>query len=182
MSSSYDSIVLAGGRSRRMNVADKTALTVGGQRLLDRVLAANEHARSVVVVGPERAVQRPVTWVQEQPEGGGPAAAVAAGLAVTSADIVVLLAGDLPLVTTDQVDRLVAAVSDDGAVFVDGHGNEQWLCGAWRADVLRALSLTAGGSLHRAFAPLTFARLVDPRPALDCDTPADLMRAEELLR
>jgi molybdopterin-guanine dinucleotide biosynthesis protein A len=177
----YDAVVLAGGRSRRMHVADKTALAVGGVPLLDRVLAATSGADSVVVVGSSRPVARDVTWVREDPPGGGPAAAVTAALDVVSADVVVLLAGDLPLLTTEDVDRLATAVVADGAVFVDDAGVEQWLCSAWRASSLRAARLEAGGSLRGALAPLTFVRLPAAEAVLDCDTPDDVRRAEEML-
>ena len=177
----YDAVVLAGGRSRRMGVADKTSLAVGGVRLLDRVLDATAHAGSVVVVGPEREVSRAVTWVREDPPGGGPAAAVAAALPAVSADVVVLLAADLPLVSAAHVDRLATSVTADGAVYVDDTGAEQWLCSAWRAAALRTAPLAAGGSLRRALETLVFERLVDATVAVDCDTPEDVHRAEELL-
>ena len=164
-----------------MHVPDKTALTVGGISLLDRVLSAAQRARSIVVLGPERPVAQPVTWVGDEPPDGGPAAAVAAALNTVTADIVVLLAADLPFITQAHVDRLVRAVSDDGSVFVDADGVEQWLCSAWRASALRAASLDVGGSLRRALASLTYTRLVDAAAAIDCDTPDDLRRAEEML-
>lgn len=178
---SYDAVVLAGGRSRRMRVADKTVLTVGGVSLLDRVLQAAVNAASVVVVGAERPVRPSVTWVREEPPGGGPAAAVSAALRAVSADVVVLLAADLPLLTPAHVDRLVESVTGDGAVYVDATGAEQWLCSAWRTAALRATPLAAGGSLRHALSPLSFQRLVDLAPAVDCDTPDDLRRAEERL-
>jgi molybdopterin-guanine dinucleotide biosynthesis protein A len=177
----YDAVVLAGGRSRRMRVSDKTALTVGGVSLLDRVLQAAINAASVVVVGPERSVGRDVTWVLEERPGGGPAAAVAAALPAVSAVVVVLLAADLPLLSAAHVDRLVESVGGDGAVYVDADGAEQWLCSAWRTATLRSLPLVAGDSLRRALAPLDFNRLTDTAAAVDCDTPDDLHRAEEML-
>lgn len=177
----YDVVVLAGGRSRRMRVADKTALTVGGVSLLDRVLSAAEHARSIAVVGPERPVMHPVVWMRDEPPNGGPAAAVATALDAVTSDIVVLLAGDLPFVTSAHLDRLVAAVAGDGAVFVDPDGVEQWLCSAWRVAALRAASLGVGGSLRHALSSLTHTRLSDQTATIDCDTPDDLRRAEEML-
>ena len=163
-----------------MHVPDKTALTVGGIPLLDRVLSAAEHAQSIVVVGPERPVEQSVTWVVDEPPDGGPAAAVAAALDAVTAGIAVLLAADLPFVTSSHLDRLAGAVADDGAVFVDADGVEQWLCSAWRVAALRTASLDVGGSLHRALAALTYVLLSDETAAIDCDTPEDLRRAEEM--
>ena len=165
-----------------MHVTDKTALSLGGQSLLERALGATVRARSVIVVGPPRDVGAArVHWVREDPPGGGPAAAVAAALDIVTSDVVVLLAADLPLVTTAHVERLVDAVTDDGAVYLDSAGVEQWLCSAWRSDSLRRTGLAPNQSLHAALSPLSFATLADGVAALDCDTPDDLRRAEELL-
>jgi len=164
-----------------MGVADKTALDVGGMSLLDRVLSATAGAGTTVVVGDERPVARRVTWRREHPPGGGPAAALAAALDAITSDRVVLLAGDLPLITSAHIERLVAAITDDGAVYVDDDGAEQWLCSAWRSAVLRQAALGPGRSLRDALTPLTFARVHDSAAAVDVDAPADLHRAEELL-
>ncbi|MFE3016873.1 DUF6457 domain-containing protein [Streptomyces sp. NPDC059256] len=76
----FDAIVLAGGRAQRLGGVDKPGLSVGGRTLLDRVLAACRGARRTVVVGGRRGTERPVVWAQENPPGGGPVAALDAGL------------------------------------------------------------------------------------------------------
>jgi molybdopterin-guanine dinucleotide biosynthesis protein A len=85
MTTSYDALVLAGGAARRLGGTDKPALAVGGRMLLDRVLAACAAARTTVVVGPRRPTARPVLWTREEPAGGGPLPALAAGLAALDA-------------------------------------------------------------------------------------------------
>ncbi len=119
MTTSYDAVVPAGGAARRLGGADKPALTVGGQRLLDRVLAACAGARATVVVGPRRPTVRPVRWTREAPAGGGPLPALAAGLAaLRTADaalgaapaVVLVLAADLPFLTRTAVDALLRAL------------------------------------------------------------------------
>ncbi|WP_246094840.1 DUF6457 domain-containing protein [Streptomyces roseicoloratus] len=80
MTTAYDAIVLAGGAARRLGGADKPGVRVGGRPLLDRVLAACRDAGRVVVVAEPRATARPVEWAREDPPGGGPAAALDAGL------------------------------------------------------------------------------------------------------
>jgi molybdopterin-guanine dinucleotide biosynthesis protein A len=182
---SYDVLVLAGGRSRRMGGGDKTRLPVDGAPLLDRVLRALSADAGVVVVGDERPACRPVTWAREQPLHAGPAAAVAAGLAHLASDVTVLLAGDLPLLTEAFVDRLVSATTTDaGAVPIDRDGIPQWLCSAWPTALLRDVDWSASSSLRAGLSALAFTRLaVDADGAaawLDCDTPEDLRRAREL--
>lgn len=193
-------VVLAGGGGRRLGGAGKPILAVGGEPMLGRVLGAVDGGDPRVVVGPESlvaVVPAGVRVVQEEPAGGGPVAGLAAGLAALTAHaapgVVVVLAADLPLLTPDAVDRLVAGVSGvDGAVFVDGGGRRQWLCGAWstaalagRLGELAATGPLTGRAMRELFGPLRIADVVVDGgrrpPWYDCDTPADLADAERRL-
>lgn len=167
---------------------DKPALTVGSTTLLDRVLAAAaDLADQLVVVGPQRPTLRPVQWVREDPPGGGPVAALAAGLAVVGAPAVLLLAADLPFLDAGTLRALLgAADGHDGALVVDGDGREQWLCGAWSTAALRAglAGLDPHGARLRAvLGGLDAVRVRPPvaagapAPWTDCDTPEDLAAA-----
>lgn len=185
---SYDAVVLAGGSGRRLGGADKPALEVGGRSMLDTVLTACSGAGRTVVVGPRRAVARPVTWTREDPPGGGPAAALAAGLAEVTAEVVVVLAADLPFLDVPTVEQLAGAVAGDGAVGVDAHGRDQLLCSAWRTAALR--KALAGRELQDASLRSVLSGLDPvrvswqtsrgrPGPWTDCDTPEQLAWARE---
>jgi molybdopterin-guanine dinucleotide biosynthesis protein A len=172
VSIAYDGIVLAGGKSRRMAGPDKTRLMVGNQSLVSIAVAALGAANRAVVVGPGGDVV-------ESPPGGGPVAAIAAGLTNVSAPVVVLLAADLPFVTTDAVDQLVRATP---AVAIDDDGRPQYLLSSLPSDELRA-SLPdepAGVSLRSVIelmSPIAVRLAGQPPPWWDCDSPADLDRA-----
>lgn len=186
----YDVIVPAGGAARRLGGQDKPGLTVGGTTLLDRVLAACAGARTTVVVGPARPTARSgVRLTREQPPGGGPVAAVAAGLAGVTAPVVLLLAADLPFLDGRTVRRLVTALAGAGqetaaVVLVDAAGRDQPLAAAYRTDPLRsalaALGDPAGLPLRRLTGGLPTLRLADTDDVTyDCDTWEDLERARE---
>lgn len=182
----YDAVVLAGGGARRLGGTDKPALEVGGRSLLDRVLTAVEAALRVVVVGPPRPVLREVLWAREDPPGGGPAAALGAGLQLVQADVVAVLAADLPFLTPAVVDRLRAEIGDgDGALLLDDTGREQWLISVWRTSALRAAITDDlhGARLVALLGGLRAVRLsLPPGPAApwtDCDTQDDLRRARD---
>jgi molybdopterin-guanine dinucleotide biosynthesis protein A len=182
----YDAVVLAGGASRRMGGPDKTALLVGGIALLDRALSAVGDAGQIVVVGPSRPVAAAVRWAREEPVGAGPAAALAAGLAGLTAPVVVVLAADLPFVTAGVVTRLVDVAGPSGAVIVDDGGAPQWLLGAWPRELLVAAFAgdQVGRSLRGSLAPLGPKLLIADETVpewFDCDEPADLQAAKELL-
>jgi molybdopterin-guanine dinucleotide biosynthesis protein A len=188
-------VILAGGRARRLGGRDKPMVAVGGVPMLGRVIdaVAAAGAAPVVVVGPVReGLPAGVLHAREEPAGGGPAAAAAAGLVRlgVGAEIVALLAADLPQLTGEAVRLLVGAIGGaDGAVFVDGDGRRQLLCGVWRTPALvgavRALGELEGASLRRLVAGLEVreVRWSGARaPYFDCDTEDDLRRTEDELR
>jgi molybdopterin-guanine dinucleotide biosynthesis protein A len=178
-----------------MGGAPKPARTVGGVPLLTRVLTAVTAADPRIVVGP--APPHPpagVLFTREEPPGGGPVAAVAAGLALVPATIqlTAILGADLPFLTADAVDRLSRALSrdiaqdDDGCVYIDSDGRHQWLCGVWRTAALRERLRRLGDPSGRGMRHLTeglrlatLTTVADPPPWFDCDTEDDLRRAEE---
>ncbi|WP_037322493.1 molybdenum cofactor guanylyltransferase [Amycolatopsis thermoflava] len=173
-------VVLAGGSARRMSGVDKPMLPVGGRPLLHRALAAVAGADPVVVVGPARDGITGVRWAREDPPGGGPVAAVAAGLRHVSTSRVVLLAGDLAGITPSTVERLTTALGDaDGALLTDDTGRRQWLIGVWRTASLRAVlpAEPHGAALRRVLGHLEIVEVpAAPGECADVDTPQDLDR------
>ncbi|MFJ2828735.1 NTP transferase domain-containing protein [Streptomyces sp. NPDC087263] len=160
----YDAVVLAGGAARRLGGVDKPAVRVGGRALLDRVLAACAGAATTVVVAEPRPTARPVVWARENPPGGGPLAALGAGLRHTTAEYVVVLSADLPFLEAGTVRRLVEALQlsstdpvdaegkpggPDGVLLVDPEGRDQPLVAAYRVPALRReLHSLAAGSIN----------------------------------
>ncbi|MEV5432919.1 NTP transferase domain-containing protein [Streptomyces sp. NPDC052701] len=189
----YDAVVLAGGAARRLGGTDKPGVRVGGRALLDRVLAACAGARTTVVVADPRPTARPVTWAREDPPGGGPLAALGAGLRHTTAEHVVVLSADLPFLDGKAVDRLLTALRTsgcDGVLLTDADGRDQPLVAAYRAQRLRA-SLAAvqdehagltGLPLRLLLAALRLTRVCDPVASFDCDTWDDIATARSRIR
>ncbi|GAA3188599.1 MULTISPECIES: DUF6457 domain-containing protein [Streptomyces] len=197
----HDALVLAGGAARRLGGADKPALSVGGRPLLDRVLAACPDAATTVVVGPMRPTTRAVVHALEDPPGGGPLAALDAGLRHTAAPTVLVLAADLPFLTPATVRALLAAVAGapaDGAAHVDGallrdaQGRDQPLVAAYRRaslhrelTALRAAHGTLSGLPLRAVTSALALERVADAPAgasFDCDTWEDVGAARARIR
>jgi molybdopterin-guanine dinucleotide biosynthesis protein A len=171
----FDAIVLAGGSSRRLGGTDKAEVRLGGVRLLDRALEAVGEARRIVVVGPRRPAPARVRWTRESPPGGGPAAALKAGLELVSAPAVVVLAVDAPFVDAAVVRRLVTAVGEeDGAVLVDAGGVPQYLVGAYRRNrieaAVAAVDSVAGMPVGALLGGLRVGRIADELAAQDVDS------------
>lgn len=196
----YDAIVLAGGAAQRLGGADKPGLLVGGRPLLDRVLDACADARTTVVVGGRRPTARPVQWARESPPGGGPLAALDAGLRhldghpepAPAAAQVLVLSADLPFLDPDTVRALLDSPGGDGAVLRDPEGRDQPLVAAYRAEPLRreiALlaaehGALAGLPLRAVTAELDLTRVTAAAPlaSFDCDTWDDLAAARARIR
>jgi molybdopterin-guanine dinucleotide biosynthesis protein A len=172
----FDAIVLTGGRGSRLGGVAKADVRVAGRPLLDRARDAVAQARSTIVVGPE--------------VSGGPVAGIAAGLLEVRADVVVLLACDMPLVSPNTVSRLTGALAGaadcDGALLTDDRGRRQYLAAAYRTASLRialsALDSPAGQSMRRLVEGLHVREVAaHPDEAMDCDTWPDVDRAIRLL-
>lgn len=162
--------------------------------MLLRVLDALADTAPRVVVGPPRQVPAGVLVTREEPPGGGPVAAVAAGFdLLDDAPFVAIVAADQPFLTAAAVTALrrtaaTAPADCDGAVFVDGD-RRQLLCGVWRSTVVRHRLATLGdptGVAVRALLGGLRAEPVrpsgrQPPPWYDCDTADDVARAERWL-
>ncbi|MFI1915946.1 NTP transferase domain-containing protein [Nocardia sp. NPDC020380] len=183
-----DAIVLAGGRASRMGGVDKPAIVVGGQSMLDAALGAVAGCARTVVVGPHRPELPPeILQAQEIPAGGGPVAAIAAGMGMLAgcefpAGHIVVLAADMPFLTMQAVDELLMHARESGAdaVFAaDASGRPQYLVGVWRrtalCEALNALDSLVNRPM-KALVPVDTALV--PLPGVDdCDTPEDVRRA-----
>ncbi|WP_432548809.1 molybdenum cofactor guanylyltransferase [Kineococcus sp. SYSU DK004] len=207
-------VVVAGGAGSRFTAAggagDKLDADVGGRPVLGALLRALADAgpERVVLVGPARDLPAHlaarVERVREDPPGGGPLAALAAGLrhlAATGAGrgcAVALLAGDQPFAAS-ALPRLLGALEPAGgaapalaAVGVDPSGRRQPLLAAVRLGA--ALDALAGCAVDGRPVRELYARLdagsrgavaevpVSDRERLDVDVPADLAAAREAAR
>ena len=172
-------IVLAGGRSRRF-APDKLAEMVGGQTLLDLALSTIPAECDVVLVGPRRPTVRPVEFVREQPAGGGPAAALIAGLRHAldrSAEALLVVPGDAPhagVGALTLLERLTADPATQAVVAVDDHGRIQPLQLALSASAAKVLIALAGPEqAAHASARALVTRLVPP--VTTCQLPEEYL-------
>jgi len=179
----------------------KPGIRVAGRPIIERVLDAVV-GWPVVVVGSGEGVPTGVRVVREEPPGGGPVAGLAAGWAATTdgtyaaelgsraPDVVVVLAGDLPLLTRSLLEALTRAVvearpAQQVAVSVSSDG-PNWLCAAWPAGLLAerlsAVGGPAGVSVRRLLNGVPLLEIADPGDlAVDVDTPEDLERVRRRL-
>jgi molybdenum cofactor guanylyltransferase len=188
----FDGAVLAGGASQRMG-SDKALVEAPDGRPLAVVgvtaLRAAGALEVVVVGGDGPALQGlELPWVPDRFPGEGPLGGIVTALHATRADLVVVMACDMPGVGPDVpaalVRALAAAPGSGVAVAVVGD-REQPLTACWRRSVALEVLVSAYDAGERAprfvLATLHPVR-VDGLPLaqlVDVDCPEDLRRYAE---
>src|SRR5688572_22304284 len=125
--------ILAGGRARRFDGRDKGALLVEGRTIFERQLEALSTAASdIMVVGslpPPSELQ--IRVFPDRRPNRGPLAGLETALAEAFEPVVIVVACDMPFVTTELFGHLVARVQSlDAAVPRTSQGMHP-LCAAY---------------------------------------------------
>lgn len=191
-----EGFILVGGASRRMG-RDKALLTVDGRTILERV--AGELAAvvsSVRLVGARKDYPVDLANVADIHEAYGALGGIQAALAATSAEWALVVACDLPLVTSQLLETLVkhSTASKDAVVPIQADGRPQPVCALYRRenclpeieDLIRDDEHTPRALLERVRTQyVQFSELRDLAGAenffLNLNTPEDFQRAKELL-
>ena len=194
-------VVLAGGGSRRLGGIPKGLEDVGGARIIDRVAAAlREVTGELLLVANDAAA---ATWLpgvrvaSDVHPGVGGLAGVEAALSEGRDALVV--AWDMPFVTSELLRALVAAADESGADIalpesISPHGCEPF-CAFYSVRVRESLSrfLASGGGAAREFLgriprvqlipAAEIAALGDSRQLFfSVNTPDDLERARAIAK
>ncbi|HLO50425.1 MAG TPA: molybdenum cofactor guanylyltransferase [Kamptonema sp.] len=141
-------LILAGGKSSRMG-QDKALLLIDGQPFIKRVGEIAEALTSqVYVLTPWRDRYQEILggkyqFLPENSDGSGPLVALAEGLEQISADWILLLACDLPLLQIDILQNWISLLDQvpDSILAVVPHRDSIWepLCGFYRQQALGEL-------------------------------------------
>lgn len=176
--------VLAGGRSTRMG-RDKALLPIGGSTLIEHVAAlVREAAGNVTVIGPpERYAHLGLPILADAIESKGPLTGLYTALSTSPADWNLLVACDMPGLTAEFLQSLLAAAEHAGKaclVPVTSQGLEP-LCAVYH----RRVAPFAARALHANLLKMQdFIRsldlaewpVTDPAILKNVNTPADLMK------
>ncbi len=172
-----DALILAGGRSSRLEGSAKQDLVLDGETLLARTVAAVRAvgARQVIVVGDASITG--VVAVREEPAFSGPVAAIATGLRVLpeGSSPVLVLACDMPRIAEALPVLVASAVGDatavgDGVIAVD-RGRPQQLAFVAARDALdravTTLPTVVDAPVRALLAALDLAETVVPDGSTD---------------
>ena len=184
-------IVLAGGESTRMG-QDKALLTIDNKTLLSRVcLVAREVAASVYVVTPRNEKYQSILppgclLIKEKlvlnAKSNAPIIGFAQGLARVETEWVLLLACDLPYLSSSQVKQwsraLTTVLPTEMAFLPRNPKGWEALCGFYRRDCwfsLKTYINSGGKSFQNWLRDLAIKELElrDRKCLFNCNTPAD---------
>ena len=185
------SIILAGGRSRRMG-QPKESLPFGANTMLGRVAEVLcECTDPVCVVARDEAQPLPklpqgVMVAFDERHDQGPLAAIATGMrallrrgASTAADAVFITACDAPFVTARVVELLAAQLGDAACSVPDDDGMLHPLCAVYRLSCLPEIDamLQRGIDAPRAFAKSVETKRVPTATLRQADPELRCLRA-----
>lgn len=191
-------LILAGGRSRRMGGGHKTLARVAGRTILERImerLAPQCGGLAINANDPSHWSAHPFPVLSDPLGSGlGPLAGVLAGLRYLADSLephrlLVTVAGDLPFLPYDLVERLMSARTSADAVTAcaASAGRQHPTVALWpvwlRRDLELALSsgdlsVSAFQARHRHAAVSWTAGHIDP--FFNVNTPEDLALADQL--
>jgi molybdopterin-guanine dinucleotide biosynthesis protein A len=164
---------------------DKALIEVDG-RTLARTVADALHAAGagrVVAVGGDAdgLAALGIEVVADRHPGEGPLGGILTALAATDAEVVMVLACDLPSPDPASIARVVDALGDADVAAPFHDGRHELLHAAYhrRAEPVLAAAFAAGERApHRAVGDLTVVSVtgLSPLSLADADTPADLLR------
>jgi molybdopterin-guanine dinucleotide biosynthesis protein A len=136
---SCSAIVLAGGRATRLGGSNKAALEIGGQRLIDRVVQAlRPLSDQILIVG--HLVQplddECVRVIPDAIPGGSSMVGLYSGLLAARHDISLVVACDMPFLSTPVLRKIVQCVAGHDAAVPRINGYLEAIHAAYRRSCL----------------------------------------------
>ncbi|MGZ5851991.1 MAG: molybdenum cofactor guanylyltransferase MobA [Hyphomicrobium sp.] len=198
-------VVIAGGRSSRMDHREKALLDLAGEPMLGRVIDRLRPQVGRMVINangdPKRFAQFGLPIVADAIEGHeGPLAGLHAGLQWARAEtpdarFIASVAADTPFIPDDLVARLLAALEQAGASSAIASSGGEWtpVVGVWSvalSDTLAEALRQGVRAVHRfataqdsSVVEFPFVEIGGERidPFFNVNTPEDLDRARALL-
>jgi len=185
--------ILAGGRATRLAGRDKSALTLGTERLLDRQIAVLRQVVDHVLVvtnAPERYAALPVRVVRDAVPNGGALGGIYSALLASPAAQMLVVACDMPFLTAPFLGYLAEAGRDVDLAIPRTVAGYEPLCASYGPACLAPIrgrlahgrltlvDLVTAGLRVRELGPDELARF-DPDAALffNVNTPDDYRRA-----
>jgi molybdopterin-guanine dinucleotide biosynthesis protein A len=174
-------LILAGGKATRLGGVVKHELVIAGETIFARQLRVLAPRVAEVLAASPREILG-VRTVKDPIEGAGPLAGIAAGLSAARTPWLIVVAGDMPYLTGDVVDALLAARrADVDAVCARAGGLAEPLLCVLHARVhavlarrLAAAQYKASGLFTEEDLAVAWVDVADPGALHNINSPEDL--------
>jgi molybdopterin-guanine dinucleotide biosynthesis protein A len=172
-------LILAGGKATRFGGIAKHELLVDGQTIVARQTAVLAPRVAEIIISSSADIAGYRT-VRDRIAGAGPLAGIAAGLAACTTDWLLVVAGDMPYLTGDLIDRMLALRAGDAVGVMHERLPEPLLCLLRRGVApvierrLAAGHLKASGLLTDEGLSVHWLTDADPAALRNVNSPADL--------
>ena len=182
MTHHVSALILAGGKATRLGGIAKHELVIDGRSIFERQVAVlAPRVDEIIVSGADIAGYRNVV---DRVANAGPLAGIAAGLAASTAAWLLIVAGDMPHLTGELIDSLIAARAPElDAVGLRVGGLPEPLCCLVHARIretverrLAAGRLKASGVLTDEGLRVRWLTDADPAALRNFNSPSDLPR------
>lgn len=190
--------IIAGGRSSRMGGREKAFLELDSKPVILHVIEQFEPQVDQLVINANGELARFVEFgLDVVPDALKHLTTPLAGIHATlqfakdiGGDVLVTVPSDTPFLPFDLVARLVEKVPSGGAVIASSGGQDHYLIGAWKTELLDDLDCAiAKDSLfrvkdwaHRVSAQKVEWPVEPFDPFFNVNTPEDLLRAHHILK
>lgn len=172
-----DTLILAGGKSSRLDFVDKLDLTINNEKILDLVI--QNGINNIYVVGDKRPTKINVNWINDLVKNGGPGVGVWSGLQEINSEYVLILAGDQPFIG-HYVTELCQKVVGNGSWLVNSEGMGNPLASCVKVSALKSSLEETGGvnvSLRQILGKMDLVPItVTDEVVQDLDTWADVAK------
>ena len=172
-----DTLILAGGKSTRLDYVDKLDLKINNEKILDLVI--QNGINNIYVVGDKRPTKINVTWINDLVKNGGPGVGVWSGLQEINSEYVLILAGDQPFIG-HYVTELCQKAVGNGSWLVNSEGMGNPLASCVKVSALKSSLEETGGvnvSLRQILGKMDLVPItVTDEVVQDLDTWADVAK------
>lgn len=179
--------MLAGGQAQRLGGVNKMLLPLHGATIVDLVLQELRPRTCQVWLSTHRESEfsgRGCRFVRDLDGLSGPLAGIASALRVIETPFALVVAGDMPFVSSEVLDQLLGADATWSAVAVRVGNRYEPLLARYHRDLAEhAIALARAGRGPKDLLAQGLVGAIEVADGADCltnvNTPSDLQRAEQ---